>query len=73
MGILKGIMRILKGIISMIIGIIFYPFITGFIMLENIGFFGKLNWTAIIAYTIIGIMAYIWTRYVVIPLIFLIA
>jgi hypothetical protein len=66
-------MRILKGIISMIIGIIFYPFITGYIMLENSGFFDKLNWTAIIAYTIIGIMAYIWARYVVIPLIFLIA
>lgn len=57
----------------MIVGIIFYPFITGFIMLENTGFFNKLNWTAIIAYTIIGIMAFLWLRYVVIPLIFLIS
>jgi hypothetical protein len=69
-------MRILKGFISMIIGIIFYPFITGYIMLENSGFFdkiNKLNWVAIITYTVIGLMAYLWIIYVVKPLIFLIS
>ncbi len=60
----------------MIIGIIFYPFITGYIMLENSGFFdkiNKLNWVAIITYTVIGLMAYLWIIYVVKPLIFLIS
>lgn len=68
-------MRILKGVISMIIGIIFYPFITGYIMLENAGLFdkiNKLNWTAIVAYLFIAVMAFIWVKYVVIPLIFII-
>jgi hypothetical protein len=45
-------------------------------MLENSGFFdkiNKLNWVAIITYTVIGLMAYLWIIYVVKPLIFLIS
>lgn len=58
----------------MIIGIVFYPFIRGFIMLENSGFFdkiNKINWVAVVTYTLIGFMGYLWAIYVIKPLFFL--
>ena len=36
-------MEILKRILTFIMGMIFYPFISGYIMLENIGFFNKIK------------------------------
>ena len=70
------IMKILRRILAFIMGMIFYPFVTGFIMLENMGFFNeikKYNWTAIFAYSAIGFMAYLWIIYVVKPLVLIIS
>jgi hypothetical protein len=67
-------METLKRILMFIMGVIFYPFISGYIMLENIGFFNKIkqyNWVAIITYTIIVFMALIWIKYFIVPLVFL--
>ena len=36
-------METLKRILMFIMGMIFYPFISGYIMLENIGFFNKIK------------------------------
>jgi hypothetical protein len=58
------------------LGIVFYPFISGYIMLENIGFFDRIkkyNWTAVITYTIIALMGYLWIIYVVKPLVLIIS
>jgi hypothetical protein len=70
------IMGILKRILAFILGIVFYPFISGYIMLENIGFFDRIkkyNWTAVITYTIIALMGYLWIIYVVKPLVLIIS
>jgi hypothetical protein len=70
------IMEILKRVLAFILGIVFYPFISGYIMLENIGFFDRIkkyNWTAVITYTIIALMGYLWIIYVVKPLVLIIS
>ena len=67
-------METLKRILMFIMGVIFYPFISGYIMLENIGFFNKIkqyNWVAIITYTVIGLMALLWIKYFIVPFLFL--
>ena len=70
------VMKILKRILVFIMGMIFYPFISGYIMLENIGFFDRIkkyNWTAVITYAIIVLMGYLWIIYVVKPLVLIIS
>ena len=67
-------METLKRILMFIMGMIFYPFISGYIMLENIGFFNKIkqyNWVVIITYAFIGLMGFLWIKYFIIPLVFL--
>jgi hypothetical protein len=67
-------METLKRILMFIMGMIFYPFISGYIMLENIGFFNKIkqyNWVVIVTYAFIGLMAFLWIKYFIVPFVFL--
>jgi hypothetical protein len=68
--------RILKGFFSFIMGMIFYPFIGVYVTLNSVGFFDKikqLNWVLVITYVALGFLSFIWVKYVIVPLIFLIS
>ena len=60
-----------KSILLFMLGIIFYPLIAILIFLENVGVIDKLreyNWNTIITYTTIGVVAFFWVKYFVLPL-----
>jgi hypothetical protein len=67
--------RFLKGFFTFILGVVFYPFIGGCIILDSVGFFEslkKINWVVVITYIVLGFFSYLWIVNVIIPCLYLI-